>query len=192
MALLFGIPDLIGGSRWGRIFPPIPGNLFYLGHHMVTKGECVCFLFWCYYPPGWSSGKWTPCMTFRLIKSNQINTSSRLDFSPVYWREWSAWVVVYHSHISLMGSVDYAQMLSGLHWSSLPPNLWWAFADKFNFDMQHHLIYWISGLALVGLVFGILLHNKIHARYLQKGFAWLVVGVGSYMLITTLNTILFH
>ena len=66
------------------------------------------------------------------------------------------------------------------------------FADKVNFSMQHDLIFWISGLAMIGLITGILIHKKISAQHLQRGFGWLVIIVGTYMLLQTLNEIVFH
>lgn len=197
MALLFGIPDLIGVITMRTyLFPPIPGNLFHLGHHMVTKGECVLVLF-----------SILMLLSARLIL-RKMDTLHDIQTHKVKSNKYFILLGFLTGLLTGMVGVGGGFIIIPILvlWGRLTmkdavgtsliiiaaKSLMGFFADKFNFDMQHHLIYWISGLALVGLVFGILLHNKIHARYLQKGFAWLVVGVGSYMLITTLNTILFH
>ena len=63
-------------------------------------------------------------------------------------------------------------------------------ADKVNFNLEHNLILWISGLSLVGLFLGNTISQRISALKLQKGFGWLVILVGAYMFFNTLYIIL--
>lgn len=196
MALLFGIPDLIGVVIMRTyLFPPIPGNLFIIHSHMVTKGELVLIL----------------VSILMLISSFLLLKRSVKIDSPTSKKEQRPVLI-----LLLIGFLT--GLLTGMVgvgggfiiipvlvlWARLPmkfaigtslaiiaaKSIMGFIADKVNFNLEHGLILWISALSLIGLFFGNTISKRISAFKLQKGFGWLVIMVGAYMFFNTLYIIL--
>ena len=196
MALLFGLPDLLGVVVMRTfIFPPIPGNLFLVHNHMVTKGELVLIL----------------VSILMLISSFLLlKRSSKLNPSTLENKQRPVFILMLIGFLTglLTGMVGvgggFIIIPVLVLWTQLPmkfaigtslaiiaaKSIMGFVADKVNFNLEHNLILWISGLSLIGLFLGNTISRQISALKLQKGFGWLVILVGAYMFFNTLYIIL--
>ena len=196
MALLFGLPDLLGVVVMRTfIFPPIPGNLFLVHNHMVTKGELVLILV----------SILMLISSFLLLKrSSKLNPSIHENKQrPVFILMLIGFLTgLLTGMVGVGGGFIIIPVL--VLWTQLPmkfaigtslaiiaaKSIMGFVADKVNFNLEHNLILWISGLSLIGLFLGNTISRQISALKLQKGFGWLVILVGAYMFFNTLYTIL--
>lgn len=198
MVLLFGIPDLMGVILMRKyLFPPIPGNLFLIGNHMLTKSDLVLIMF---------------SILMIFAAKAMIQSKQKLELKTLLAE------VTPKSSWFFIGMGLATGLLTGMVgagggfiiipilvlWAGIPMNkavgtslaiiacksLIGFVVDKINFDLDHGLIWYISALAVLGLFIGNILSKKIAIQHLQKGFGVLVIALGAYMLIHTISSIL--
>lgn len=198
MVLLFGIPDLIGVILMRKyIFPPIPGDLLRIGSHMLTKAELVLIVF---------------SILMILAAKAMVQNKEKLELKTLHINVLpkSSW---FYLTMGLLTGLLTGMVGAGggfiiipilVIWAHIPMNkavgtslaiiacksLVGFLIDKINFNLDHGLIWYISALALTGLIIGNLISKKIAIQHLQRGFGILVIALGMYMLFHTIINII--
>lgn len=196
MALLFGIPDLLGVLVMRTfIFPPLPGNIFLIRNHMVTKGELVLIII----------SILMLVSSFLLLKRTTtlealINENKNRSLAFLILIGFLTGLLT--GMVGVGGGFIIIPVL--VLWTQIPmkyavgtslviiaaKSIMGFIADKVNFNLEHNLIIWISVLSLIGLLLGNTISKKVSAFRLQKSFGWLVLLAGAYMFINTFYIIL--
>jgi uncharacterized protein len=186
-ALWFGIPDILGVIVMRTyLFPPIPGNLFTLGDHIVTKTEAVILLF----------------SLIMIGSAYRMLTADQEENSTLFYAEKSPRTLVILGFFTgcLTGMVGVGggflivpilvlfakqpiRMAIGTSLLIIAAKSFIGFlTDRIHYTVDYRFIIGLSVLALAGLAAGLRWHHKVQTETMTKGFAWLVLIIGLYIL----------
>ncbi len=189
MALLFGIPDIIGVITMRTfIFPPIPGNLFMLSNHMVTKSELVMVIF--------SIIMIISSISMVRKKDNENEDVTGVLNKPIWFffilGTLTGWltgmvgvgggfliipVLVLYAGLPMKQAVGTSLVIIATK------SLFGFLSGHAHYQVEYKMAIILSALALIGLFIGNILSRKISSKLIQTGFGWSVLVLGIYMLI---------